>query len=209
LKIWNWKSAVMSAAYRAPIFFFTSLKSGWRLAVGALVAETAFRAFTSGFWGAFTQAVRLMEPAWLGVVLVVFVAPVVVQTLNLLFHMANGTPNLKHGFLVSCAVTALASLFNWYAMRQGTFVTGREGGSLWQDVKRLPVVIFGFVAAGPVALWRWRIGRRSAQKEAAHDFPNQANHDEGNDQGPAHADQNGDRVTDHQRGAAQGDGVAG
>jgi len=199
----------MSAAYRALIFFFTSLKSGWRMAFGALLAETAFRAFTSGFWGAFTQAVRLMEPAWLGVLLVVFVAPVVVQTLNLLVHLASGTPNLKQGFLVSCAVTGLASLFNWYAMRQGTFVTGREGGSLWQDVKRLPVVILGFVSAGPVALWRWRIGGRTAQKEAAHQFPDQANHDDGNDQGQSHADQNGDRVTDHERGSAQSDGVAG
>jgi hypothetical protein len=153
--IWNWKSAVMSAAYRAPIFFITSLKSGWRLAFGALLAETAFRAFTSGFWGAFTQAVRLMEPAWLGVLLVVVVAPVVVQTLNLLVHMASGTPNLRQGFLISCLVTGLASLFNWYAMRHGTFVTGREGGSLWSDLKHLPRIIFGFLAAGPLALWRW------------------------------------------------------
>ncbi len=199
----------MSAAYRAPIFFFTSLKSGWRMAFGALLAETAFRAFTSGFWGAFTQAVRLMEPAWLGVLLVVVVAPVVVQSLNLLVHLASGTPNLKQGFVVSCAVTGLASLFNWYAMRQGAFVTGREGGSLWQDVKRLPVVIFGFVAAGPLALRRWRIGRRAAEKEAAHEFPDEANHDEGNDHGHAHADEDGDRVTGHERGAAQSDGVAG
>jgi hypothetical protein len=154
LTIWNWKSALMSAAYRAPIFFFTSLKAGWRLALGALLAETAFRAFTSGFWGAFTQAVRLMQPAWLAVLLVVVVAPVVVQSLNLLIHLASGTPNLRQGFLISCLVTGLASLFNWYAMRNGTFVTGREGDSLWHDLKRLPLIIFGFVSAGPVALWR-------------------------------------------------------
>ncbi len=144
----------MSAAYRAPIFFFTSLKAGWRMAIGALLAETAFRAFTSGFWGAFTQAVRLMEPAWLGVLLVVVVAPVVVQSLNLLIHLASGTPNLKQGFLVSCLVTGFASLFNWYAMRHGTFVTGQQGGSLWQDIKKLPLVILGFIVALPLALWR-------------------------------------------------------
>jgi len=154
LSIWNWKSAVVSAAYRAPIFFFTSLKAGWRTAFGALIAETAFRACTSGFWGAFTQAVRLMEPAWLAVLLVVVVAPVVVQSLNLLIHVASGTPNLKQGFFVSCLVTGIASLFNLYAMRKGTFVTGREGGSLWQDLRRLPMVILGFVSAGPLALRR-------------------------------------------------------
>jgi hypothetical protein len=144
----------MSAAYRAPIFFLTSLKAGWRTAIGALLAETAFRAFTSGFWGAFTQAVRLMEPAWLGVFLVVFVAPVVVQSLNLFIHLARGTSNLKQGFLVSCLVTGLASLFNWYAMRHGTFVTGHQSRSLWQDLKQLPVIIFGFISTVPLALWR-------------------------------------------------------
>ncbi len=145
----------MSAAYRAPIFFFTSLKAGWRGAVAAMVAETAFRALTSGFWGAFTQALRLMEPAWLAVFLVVVVAPVVVQGLEYSVHAANGTANLKQGFLVSCLVTGVASLFNWYAMRHGTFVTGREGSTLWQDVKRLPLIVWGFVAIGPVAVWRW------------------------------------------------------
>ena len=120
------------------------------MAIGALIAETAFRAFTSGFWGAFTQAVRLMQPAWLAVLLVV----VVVQSLNLLIHLASGTPNLRQGFLISCLVTGLASLFNWYAMRNGSFVTGSEGDSLWHDLKRLPLIIFGFVSAGPLALWR-------------------------------------------------------
>ena len=125
------------------------------MAIGALLAETAFRAFTSGFWGAFTQSVRLMEPAWLAVFLVVVVAPVVVQTLNLLFHLASGTPNLKQGFLISCFVTGLASLFNWYAMRKGTFVTGSSGDSLWHDIQKLPLIILGFVTAGPRALWHW------------------------------------------------------
>lgn len=120
------------------------------MAAAGMLAEAAFRAVTSGFWGAFTQAVRLMEPTWLAVFLVVVVAPVLVQTLNLLVHMANGTPNLRQGFLVSCLVTGLASLFNWYAMRKGTLITGREGDSLWHDIKRMPLIIFQFVAAGPI-----------------------------------------------------------
>lgn len=145
----------MSAAYRAPIFFVTSFKAGWRAAIGALLAETVFRAVTSGFWGAFTQALRLMEPAWLAVFLVVVVAPVVVQGMEFLVHLLSGTPNLKQGFLVSCIVTGIAALFNWYAMRNGTFVTGREGSSLWSDLKHLPMIIFGFVTALPLALWRF------------------------------------------------------
>jgi hypothetical protein len=123
------------------------------MAAAGMLAEAVFRAVTSGFWGAFTQAVRLMEPAWLAVFLVVFVAPVVVQSLNLLVHMANGTPNLRQGFLVSCLVTGIAALFNWFAMRKGTLITGREGDTLWHDIKRMPLIIFQFVAAGPVWLF--------------------------------------------------------
>lgn len=93
-----------------------------------------------------------MEPAWLAVFLVVVVAPVVVQSLNLAVHLANGTPNLKQSFLISCLITGLASLFNWYAMRKGTLITGRDGDSLWHDLRRMPVIIFQFVAVLPVWL---------------------------------------------------------
>jgi hypothetical protein len=79
LTIWNWKSALLGAAYRGPIFFFTSLKGGWRAALAAMLTETVFRAVTSGFWGAFTQAVRLLEPEWLAIFLVMIVAPIVVR----------------------------------------------------------------------------------------------------------------------------------
>jgi hypothetical protein len=119
-----------------------------------MFVETAFRAFTSGFWGAFTQALRLMQPAWLAVVLVVLVAPAVVQSLEFVVHRINGTSNLKQGFWISCIITGIASLFNWYAMRKGTLVTGQQGNSFVRDLKNLPMVILEFIAAGPLVLWR-------------------------------------------------------
>ena len=154
LNIWNWKSALLGAAYRGPIFFFTSLKAGWRSALAAMLTETAFRALTSGLWGAFTQALRLLQPAWLAVFLVGVVAPIVVQSLELLLHMARGTPNLRRGFWVSCIITAIASLFNLYVMRRGTLITGEAGQSLKSDLRHLPRLIIDFVVAGPLALWR-------------------------------------------------------
>ncbi len=119
-----------------------------------MLAEAAFRAVTSGFWGAFTQALRLMQPEWLAILLVVGVAPVLVQGLEFLVHSANGTPNLKHGFWLSCLITGLASLFNWYVMHRGTLITGKEGQSLKQDMIHLPRLILDFILAGPLALWR-------------------------------------------------------
>ena len=144
----------MSAVYRAPIFFATSFRAGWKAAAGAMMAETAFRVITSGFYGAFTQALRRMEPAWLAIALVLVIAPAFVQGLELLVHALRHTPNLMRGVLASSTLTAIASLFNWFAMRKGTLVTGQEGQSFVQDLKQLPVVIFQFLAALPLALWR-------------------------------------------------------
>jgi hypothetical protein len=124
MTIWNWKAAFMSALYRAPIFFLTSLRAGWRLAISAMFAETMLRVVTSGFYGAATQAIRKLEPAWLAILIVLLIAPAAVQVLELGVHLVSRTPNLKAGILVSTLMTAVASLFNWYAMRQGTMLTG-------------------------------------------------------------------------------------
>ena len=147
----------MSALYRAPIFFFTSLRAGWQLALSAMFAETAFRAITSGFYGAVTQALRRLEPAWLAIVIVLVLAPAAVQLMEYAVHVVSGTPNLKTGILVSSALTGIASLFNWYAMRHGTMLTGREAQPFWSDLKRLPGILVGFLVAIPKAL----LGRKS------------------------------------------------
>ncbi|HEX4808990.1 MAG TPA: hypothetical protein VH325_08675, partial [Bryobacteraceae bacterium] len=55
---------------------------------------------------------------------------------------------------VSILVTGIASLFNWFAMRRGTLLTGGEGQSFTSDLKSLPGIIVRFVAVGPLALWR-------------------------------------------------------
>jgi hypothetical protein len=154
MTFWNWKAAVMSVLYRAPVFFLTSLKAGWRLAVAAMLAESVFRAITSGFYGAIVQALRHMEPTWLAALLISVVLPAGIQALEFLVHWLRGTPNLGAGIFVSILVSGIAALFNWYAMRRGTLLTGTESRPFLADLKSLPAVIFGFVIAGPVAIWR-------------------------------------------------------
>jgi hypothetical protein len=155
----------MSAIYRAPIFFLTTLKAGWRTALSAFVVEGLFRAATSGVMGAITQAVRNLNPQWLALLIVLAIVPGVVQALELLVHWLRGTPNLKTGLLVSTVITCISCLFNWYAMRQGTLLTGGEGNSFGTDLKRLPMVILRFIAAGPVFLWRAIAGRSDPLSE--------------------------------------------
>ena len=157
--IWNWKAGVLSAIYRAPVFFLTSLRAGWRLALSAMLTETAFRVVTSGFYGAVTEAIRKLEPAWLAILIVLMLAPAVVQLLEFAVHLFSGTPNLKAGVFVSTTMTAAASLFNWYSMRQGAFLTGQNATSFWSDLKRFPVLIYGFVMAIPNAVGE-RLGRK-------------------------------------------------
>jgi hypothetical protein len=154
MNFWNWKAAVMSVLYRAPVFFLTSLKAGWRLAVGAMFAESIFRAITSGFYGAIVQALRNMEPPWLAAFVISLVLPAGIQALEYLVHWLRGTPNLGAGILVSILVSGIAALFNWYAMRRGTLLTGTEGRPFLADLKSLPAVIFGFIIAAPIAIWR-------------------------------------------------------
>jgi hypothetical protein len=152
MTIWNWKAGVLSAIYRAPIFLLTSLQAGWRLAIAAMFAETAFRVLTSGFYGALTQAFRRLEPPWVAFAIILVLAPAAVQLLEFLVHHFTRTPNLKTGVLISTAMTALASLFNWYSMRQGAMLTGREARPFSADLKRFPALIYGFVTAIPIAI---------------------------------------------------------
>lgn len=151
--IWNWKAAIMSAIYRAPIFFLTTLKAGWKPALSAMLLEGLFRAFASGFYGAITQALRNMKPLWLAILIISVVLPGAVQMLDVIVHWLRGTPNAITGILVSILITGIASLFNWYAMRRGTLLTGGEGQSFASDLKSLPGIIVRFIAAGPLALW--------------------------------------------------------
>ena len=142
----------MSAVYRAPIFFVTSLKAGWQAAVSAMFAETVFRVITSGFYGAFTQGIRKLEPAWLSVAIVLILAPLAVQVMEFAVHRVSGTANLKTGIVVSTAMTAIASLFNWYAMRRGAMLTGKESRSFGEDLRQFPTLIVNFVMEMPKAL---------------------------------------------------------
>lgn len=155
LRRWNWKSAVFSSIIRALIFFFANLRSGWHAAFGAMLAELLYRGVTAGFYGALTQAFGEVEPEWAAGIAVSLLLPIVSHTIEFGVHWLRGTPHLKASIIASASFTVLSTLFNVYAMRRGVLVVGYSAGSVASDMSRIPRLIAGFVACGPVAVYRW------------------------------------------------------
>jgi hypothetical protein len=155
IRRWNWKSALFSSIIRALIFLIANLSAGWRAASGAMVAEFVFRAITSGFYGSLTQAFRTAEPAWMAAISVLILLPVVSHSLELALHLARGTPKIISSMVASVVFTEISTLFNLYAMRRGALVVGEEeASSMSDDLRRVPGLIAGFVASGPLAILR-------------------------------------------------------
>ncbi len=151
---WNWKSSFFSSTLRALVFLFSNLTAGWRAASGAMIAEFVYRAITAGFYGAMTQSLREAEPPWAANATAMILLPLVSHSIELAIHLLRGTPKIITSVIASVIFTAVSTLFNLYAMRRGALVVGAGSDSIAQDLKRVPRLIAGFVAEGPLMLYR-------------------------------------------------------
>ncbi len=145
---WNWKAAVSSSLVRSLLFFAVNLTAGFAAAVGAMLTEFAYRAISAGFYGALTQSFRKVEPRWQGAAAATFVLVTLSHSVEFGIHWARGTPNLVGSIAASCALTAMSTLFNLHAMRNGVLVTGGEGYGFWEDIRMLPGVIASILPRG-------------------------------------------------------------
>jgi hypothetical protein len=161
---WNWKSSLFSSIIRAIIFLCANLTAGWRAATGAMVAEFLYRGFSAGFYGAITQVLKEAEPEWAAAMVAMIALPAVSHSIELTVHVLRGTPKIKASIIASVCFTAVSTLFNLYAMRRGALVVGAGSDSVGADLKRVPRLIGGFLAAGPV--WVWRFVRERAASAA-------------------------------------------
>jgi hypothetical protein len=152
---WNWKSAVLSSVLRAGIFFFTNLVAGWHAAVGALLAELALRAVTSGFYGAITELFSEARPVWAAMTAAMVVLPLVNHSLEFLVHRLRGTPKLGLSITASVIFTACSTAFNVYAMRHGVLTVGAKSKSLREDLGRLLPLLGQFLLAVPRDIFRY------------------------------------------------------
>jgi len=154
---------MFSSSIRAMLFLCANLTAGWRAATGAMLAEFLYRAASAGFYGAITQAFSVAEPEWAATVTTAVMLPVVSHSIELAVHVLRGTPHIRTSMIVSVGFTTVSTLFNLYAMRRGALVVGAGSGSAGADLRRMPRLIGGFLAAGPLALYR------SLHKTAARD----------------------------------------
>jgi hypothetical protein len=144
---WNWKAALLSAVTRGLIFFAANVTAGWRAASAAFATELVFRACTSGFSGAMTEAFVPVRPAWAAAMATMILLPVLSHTLELAVHLARGTAELSRSIAASVSFTVLSTGFNLFAMRRGVLVVGPGRGSLADDLRRTPRLIGAFVVA--------------------------------------------------------------
>jgi hypothetical protein len=154
LRRWNWKSAALSACVRGALFFAVNVSAGVSAALGAMSVESVFYVTVAGFYGAATEAFRRACPAWRATLTIMLLMPAVNHTMEFLLHWASGTKKLKTGIIVSVCFSMLSAVFSLFAMRRGVFIVGAGHQSLLADFRRLPRVIFDFLAAAPRALWQ-------------------------------------------------------
>ena len=154
VRLWNWKSAVLSALVRGSIFFAVNLQAGPRAALGAFMTELALRAITAGFYGALTQSFRRVEPVWVASLTAMLLLPLLAHSIELLVHYWRHTPNLLSSVMASAAFTVLSTQFNLFAMRRGALIVGQDSQPLSRDLRRVPGLIARFVASGVLGLAR-------------------------------------------------------
>ncbi|MGH9163851.1 MAG: hypothetical protein ACRD2X_28195 [Vicinamibacteraceae bacterium] len=163
IRQWNWKAAVLSTVFRSALFFTTNLAAGLGAALAAMLTELGFRGCTAGFYGALTQAFRHAQPPWLATLTVMLLLPAVTHLMELLVHWSRGTDRLAASIIASCVFTALSTVFNLFAMRRDALIVGDGRASLTSDLRRMPRLVFDFIAAIVKALrhaGRRAVGRR-------------------------------------------------
>jgi hypothetical protein len=163
---WNWKAASLSMMMRAPIFFFSTLRSGWHAVSMAVLVEAIYSAAISGCYGSFAQRMRNARPLWLAGLLISVAMPALLLWLDYIVHRIAGTPNLKNGILAAGIFACLSSLFNWYLMRHGNLLVGEDAETFHSDLKKIPRRVVGFVAVVPICCYRAARSRRRSDLAA-------------------------------------------
>ena len=165
---WNWKCALLSATARSIVYLAALARSGPHGRLSIVMVEIGYVALTAGVYAGLQQRALGLRARWLGNLIVAAGIPALAQILDWLAHRAAGAAVSSRAFLAVSVFAAVSALFHLFVMRRGVFLTG-HGRSLFDDFRRIPRLIAGFVVA-PVALFAMlATGRppRAADSEAA------------------------------------------
>ncbi|HXG84108.1 MAG TPA: hypothetical protein VNI84_08780 [Pyrinomonadaceae bacterium] len=157
---WNYKGAIMSGGMRAPIFLITYLagRESIRLALGAALVQFIFRFAFAGVGGTLIQAFRRVEPAWKALAAILLIVPVISHIFEFLVQLAfaHYTQTGDHtgdAILRSICISIVSALFTLFIMRRDVLIVGEaESKSIWNDLGRLPVLVFEFIAFIPLEI---------------------------------------------------------
>lgn len=148
LRRWNWKTSCLSAIFRGILILLANLSGGLHGALGAMLAESCYRALTSGFYSAFTQSFRFARPAWVASAIPMILIPIISDGLEISMHGFRGTQQLGATAVASVIFTAVSTLFELFLMRHGVLVMGQHRKPLAEDLNRIPRLLFDFLAEG-------------------------------------------------------------
>jgi hypothetical protein len=128
----------------------------------------AYVTVTAGIYAGLQQRALSFRSRPLGNLIVVLGVPGLAQALDWLAHRASGTPAPGKATLAVCVFAIVSALFHLHVMRRGVFLTGHRGGSLIDDIRRMPRLVAGLVVA-PFVLLAALPGRfaRAAESEPA------------------------------------------
>ncbi len=165
---WNWKCALLSAAARSIVYLAALARTGLHGGLSIILVEMAYVTLTAGLYAGMQQRALGLRSRLLGDAAIVFAVPWLAQLLDWLAHRAVGAAVPGKVTLAVCIFATLSALFHLHVMRRGAFLTGRAGRSLFEDFRRMPRLIAGFLAA-PVVLLCALIARpaRGVESEAA------------------------------------------
>jgi hypothetical protein len=164
---WNWKCALLSATARSVVYLAALARSRAHGRLSILLVEICYVALTAGIYAGLQQRALGLHSRLLGNSIIALGVPALAQILDWLAHRAAGAAVPFRAILAVSVFAALSALFHLYVMRRGVFLTN-HGRSLFDDFRRIPRLIAGFVVA-PVAWFTWLAGRpaRAAESEDA------------------------------------------
>ncbi len=141
---WNWKTALLSASFRATLFASLALRAGPAAVLKATIIELAITSVSAGFQGAVAQALRAHEPRWRATVLCTIAVAVINHPAEYVFHNWARSAHTPIGIVLSLAYTLIATQLSLRLMRAGIFLAGVEGRSFLEDARQLPMLLGRF-----------------------------------------------------------------
>lgn len=149
---WNWKSAILSALIRSLGYLIATRKHGLHTGFHAAIAEVVYVALTAGVYSALQQGALDIRPRWLSNSLIVVGVPVLSQSVEYAFHSAIGTPNLRVATFSIMLFGFLSAMFHLHVMRNGAMLVGGKSRPFFEDLKRMPILLAGFLATPVVTV---------------------------------------------------------